>query len=153
MMMIKFFYYVMFIFLSVNTFAQEKAVVDSIDTETGIIYPANDTEIIDSVCSDSTLGCPIPQVPFFECDSLMMRSLTDRYGVVWKDGKCGIYDLSRCENVTKIEYSNLWYAYRRELEGEYFTYFSWEESETLGIIGVAEANNQFISISMPKQEK
>jgi len=52
--------------------------------------------------------------------------------------------------VTRIEYSYLWYAYRKEFEGEYFTYFSWEECETLGVICVAESNNQFIAISMPK---
>lgn len=107
---------------------------------------AQETEAVDSIP-------PIPQIPLEECDSLMARDITDHYGVVYKDGKCGIYDLLKHENVTKIEYSYLWYAYRKEFDGEYFTYFSWEESETLGVIGVAEANNQFVAISMPKKKQ
>ena len=39
------------------------------------------------------------------------------------------------------------------IEKEYYTYFAWEEEETLGIISIAEANNQFMTIAMPKKEK
>ena len=133
--------------------AQEIEAVDSIDVETGVIYYADSTQVIDTISTD-TIDCanpPIPQIPLEECDSLMARDVTDHYGVVYKSGKCGIYDLVKHENVTRIEYSYLWYAYRKEFEGEYFTYFSWEEPETLGVIGVAEANNQFVAISMPKK--
>lgn len=38
------------------------------------------------------------------------------------------------------------------MEGGYFTYFGWDELETRGEIGIAEDNNQFISIAMPKNE-
>jgi hypothetical protein len=133
--------------------AQEIEVVDSIDVETGVIYYADSTQVNDAISTDTieSANPPIPQVPLNECDSLIARDVTDRYGVVYKDGKCGIYDLVKHENVTRIEYSYLWYAYRKEFEGEYFTYFSWEEPETLGVIGVAEANNQFVAISMPKK--
>lgn len=134
--------------------AQEIGVVDSIEVETGVIHYIDSTQVNDTVCTD-TIGCanpPIPQIPLEECDSLMARDITDHYGVVYKGGKCGIYDLMKNENVTRIEYSYLWYAFRKEFEGEYFTYFSWEEPETIGVIGVAEANNQFIGISMPKKQ-
>lgn len=133
--------------------AQEIEVVDSIDVETGVIYYADSTQVSDTISTD-TMDCvnpPIPQIPLEECDSLMARDITDHYGVVYKDGKCGIYDLVNHENVTRIEYSYLWYAYRKEFEGEFFTYFSWEEPETIGVVGVAEVNNQFIGISMPKK--
>lgn len=103
------------------------------------------------VVEDSVEESKVPQISLEKCDSLMARDITDHYGVVYKDGKCGIYDLVKRENVTRIEYSHLWYAYRKEFEGEYFTYFSWEEPETLGVVGVAESNNQFIAISMPKK--
>ena len=135
--------------------AQEIEAVDSIDVETGVIYYADSTQVSDTISTD-TIGCanpPIPQIPLEMCDSLMARDITDHYGVVYKDGKCGIYDLVKHENVTRIEYSYLWYAYRKEFEGEYFTYFSWEEPETLGIVGVAETNNQFVAISMPKKHQ
>jgi hypothetical protein len=134
--------------------AQEFEVVDSIDVETVVIYYADSTQVSDTISTD-TIDCdnpPIPQIPLEECDSLMARDITDHYGVVYKGGKCGIYDLLKNENVTRIEYSYLWYAYRKEFEGEYFTYFSWEEPETIGVVGVAEANNQFIGISMPKKQ-
>lgn len=132
--------------------AQE--MVDSIDVETGVIYYANSTQVSDTISTDTIDGAnpPIPQIPLEECDSLMACDITDHYGVVYKGGKCGIYDLVKNENVTRIEYSYLWYAYRKEFEGEYFTYFSWEEPETIGVVGVAEANNQFIGISIPKKQ-
>ena len=135
--------------------AQEVDAVDSIDVETGVIYYADSTQVSDTISTDS-MNCanpPIPQIPLEDCDSLMARDYTEHYGVVYKDGKCGIYDLVKHENVTRIEYSYLWYAYRKEFEGEYFTYFSWEELETLGVVGVAEANNQFVAISMPKKKQ
>ena len=144
-----------FVFVTVEMSAQEIEAVDSIDVETGIVYPANSIAVVETICAD-TIDCanpPIPQIPLEECDSLMACDITDHYGVVYKDGKCGIYDLLKHENVTRIEYSYLWYAYRKEFEGEYFTYFSWEEPETLGVVGVAEANNQFVAVSMPKKKQ
>ncbi len=146
----------LFIFLLLPFFATARILetVEIVDVETGVIYYADSTQVTDTICSD-TINCtnpPIPQIPLEECDSLMVRDVTDHYGVVYKDGKCGIYDLIKNENVTRIEYSYLWYAYRKEIEGEYFTYFSWEEPETIGVVGVAEVNNQFIGISMPKKK-
>ena len=144
-----------FVLVTVEMSAQEIDAVDSIDVETGVIYYADSTQVSDTISAD-TIDCanpPIPQIPLEECDSLMARDITDHYGVVYKDGKCGIYDLLKHENVTRIEYSYLWYAYRKEFEGEYFTYFSWEEPETLGVVGVAEANNQFVAVSMPKKKQ
>ena len=133
--------------------AKEIEAVDSINVETGVIYYADSTQVRNTFSTD-TIDCanpPIPQIPLEECDSLMARDITDHYGVVYKGGKCGIYDLVNNQNVTRIEYSYLWYAYRKEFEGEYFTYFSWEEPETIGVVGVSEANNQFIGISMPNK--
>lgn len=140
--------------LTLTTSAQERETVDSIDVETGVIYYADSTQVSDTISTDTidSANPPIPQIPLEECDSLIVRDITDHYGVVYKGGMCGIYDLFKNENVTRIEYSYLWYAYRKEFEGEYFTYFSWEEPETIGVIGVAEVNNQFIGISMPKKQ-
>ena len=134
--------------------AQEIEAVDSIDVETGIIYYADSTQVSDTISTDS-MNCanpPIPQIPLEDCDSLMARDYTDHYGVVYKDGKCGIYDLVKHENVTQIEYKELWFSFRREIEGEYYSYFGWEENDSKGVIGIAEANNQFVAISMPKEQ-
>ena len=133
--------------------AQEIEAVDSIDVGTGVIYYADSIQVNNTISTD-TIGCTnpfIPQIPLEECDSLTVRDVTDHYGVVYKDGKCGIYDLVKHENVTRIEYKELWFSFRREIEGEYYSYFGWEEDDSKGVIGIAEANNQFVAISMPKE--
>ena len=134
--------------------AQEIEAVDSIDVETGVIYYADSTQVNDTISTDTIdyANPPIPQIPLEECDSLTARDVTDRYGVVYKDGRCGIYDLMKHENVTRIDYKELWFSFRREIEGEYYSYFGWEEDDSKGVIGVAESNNQFIAISMPKEQ-
>lgn len=132
--------------------AQKIEAVDSIDVETGVIYYADSTQVSDTINTETidSANPPIPQVPLEECDSLTARDITDRYGIVYKDGKCGIYDLMKHENVTRIEYKEVWFSFRKEIEGEYYSYFGWEEIGSKGVIGVAEANNQFVAISMPK---
>ena len=134
--------------------AQEIEAVDSIDVETGIIYYADSTQVSDTISTDTieSANPSIPQIPLEECDSLTARDVTDRYGVVYKDGKCGIYDLVKHENVTRIDYKELWFSFHREIEGEYYSYFGWEEDDSKGVIGIAEANNQFVAISMPKEQ-
>ena len=144
----------MSLLIATSVSAQVIDAVDSIDAETGVIYYSDSTQVTDTISCD-TLDLskpPIPQIPFEELDSLTMSSLDDRYAVVYKDGKCGIYDLRKEENVTRIEYGYLRFSFRKEMEGEYYTYFFWEEETTQGVIGIAEVNNQFISIAMPKKE-
>ena len=144
----------LFVLMTTNVVAQEIEVVDSIDLETGIIYPANGGAVVDTISADTLdiSNPPVPQIPLDQCDSLVVSSLGDRYGVVWKDGKCGIYDISKWENVTPIAYKDLWFSSRKEMEGEYYSYFGWDEDATKGVISVAEVNNQFIAISMPKKD-
>ena len=130
------------------TSSAQTVVVDSIE-----VLDIDNIETVDTI-DCSTLETPtIPQIPFEELDSMIMSSLDDRYVVVYKDGKCGIYDLQNEENVTRIEYGYLRFSFRKEMEGEYYTYFFWEEKTTQGVIGIAEVNNQFISIAMPKKEE
>ena len=136
--------------IAIGTNAQKIEQVDSIDMETGVIYPANNVEVVDTIDCSEIESSTIPQISFEELDSLTMSSLDGRYVVVYKDGKCGIYDLLEEENVTRIEYKELWFSFRREIEGEYYSYFGWEEDDSKGVIGVAEVNNQFVAISMPK---
>lgn len=141
------------ILMTTNVVAQEIEAVNSIDLETGIIYPANGSgvAVADTIDVDSIANPPIPQIPLDKCDSLMVSSPSDRYGIVWRNGKCGIYDISKWENVTRIEYKDLWFSFRKEMEGKYYSYFGCDEDATKGVIGVAEVNNQFIANSMPKK--
>ena len=130
------------------TTSAQTSVVDSID-----LSDIDTIEIVDTIDCYRLETPFIPQIPFGELDSLTMSSLDDRYVVVYKDGKCGIYDLLKEENVTRIEYGYLRFSFRKEMEGEYYTYFFWEEETTQGVIGIAEVNNQFISIAMPKKDE
>lgn len=143
-----------FVMSAANMTAQDIEAVDSIDVETGIIYHANGGVSVDTISAD-TLDMsdpPVPQIPLDQCDSLMVSSSGDRYGVVWKDGKCGVFDIIKWENVTRIAYKDLWFSFRKEIEGEYYSYFGWDEDNTKGVIGVAEVNNQFVTICMPKND-
>lgn len=129
--------------------------VGSINLRTGVVYSTDGTieETPDTISADSFLKLSVTQVPLDSCDSLTVRNPSDCYGVVWKGGRCGIYDISKRENVTNIEYKELWFSFRREMDGEYYTYFGWNEVDKKGVIGVAEANNTFIAISFPKNEE
>ncbi len=147
--------FILLMAMTIDVNAQVLEQVDSIDLETGVIYPANNVEEVDTVSCDSIdLRTPsIPQIPFGELDSLTMRSLDDRYAVVWKGGKCGVYDFLKEENVTRIEYSFLRLSFRKELEGAYYTYFAWDEEDKYGVVGISEQTNEFIAISFPRENK
>ncbi len=96
----------------------------------------------------------VAQIPLEVCDSLMANSIEDKYGIVYKDGKCGVYDIQKRENVTDIEYPPLYFSTRTEMEdGSWYSYFTWEEETQTGTIGVAEATNTFMVVTMPKKDK
>ena len=137
----------LFVCFFVLTTSAQTAVIDSID-----VSDIDNIEVVDTIDCSELATSSIPQIPFAELDSLTMSSLDDRYVVVYKGGKCGIYDLQKEENVTRIKYGYLRFSFRKEMEGEYYTYFFWEEETTQGVIGIAEVNNQFISIAMPKKD-
>lgn len=96
----------------------------------------------------------VPQIPMEECDSMLAYSMDDHYGFIYKDGKCGIYDMTKNENVTEIEYPPLYFSCRKEVEnGGWYSYFYWEDDTLAGTIGVAEANNTFIVVTAPKKSE
>ena len=130
------------------TVTAQAAAVDSIDIDD--LY---DTETVDTIDWAEFETPSIPQIPFEELDSFTMSGLDDRYVVVYKDGKCGVYDLLKEENVTRIEYEYLSLGFRKEFEGEYFTYFQVLNNGKKGVLGIAETNNQFITILMPEEEE
>ena len=144
----------LFLMLCITASAQVNEQVDSVDVLTGEIFPTEEIMEVDTVSCDSLFHqeASIPQIPLELLDSMLVSNFDDRYAVVYKGGKCGIYDRQKEENVTRIEYTALWFSFRKEVEGEYYTYFGWDEPETMGVIGIAEVNNQFIAIAMPKSD-
>lgn len=145
--------FILLMAMAIDLNAQVVERVDSIDMRTGVIYPANNVKVVDTIDCAEIGAFVIPQIPFEELDSLTMSSLDDRYVVVYKGGKCGVYDLFKEEIVTRIEYEFLSLGFRKEFEGEYFTYFRLRNDGKEGVLGIAEANNQFITILMPKEEE
>lgn len=112
-----------------------------------------ETVAVDTVRCDSleSISPDVPQVAFEELDSMITESFDDRYVVVYKEGKCGVYDLLKEENVTRIEYDALEMSFCREIEGERFTYFTFIFEGKKGILGISEATNHYITILFPEE--
>lgn len=149
------FIFILLMSMAIGVNAQVVEQVDSIDLETGVIYPANNVEVVDTVSCD-TINLrtpPIPQIPLSECDSIVMIDLNGRYAAVYKEGKCGVYDITKAVNVTRIEYPWLSAGFRREFEGGYFTYFYTAYPDKYGVVGVSEQTNEFICILYPYKEE
>ena len=149
------FIFVLLMAMAIGVNAQVLEPVDSMDLETGVIYPANKAEVVDTVSCDTIelRNPPIPQIPLSECDSLVMIDLNGRYAAMYKDGKCGVYDISKALNVTRIEYPWLSAGFRREFEGSFFTYFYTAYPDKYGVVGVSEQTNEFICILYPYKEE
>lgn len=92
--------------IAIGVNAQVLEQVDSIDLETGVIYLVNNVEVVDTMSCDTIdlKNPPIRQIPLSECDSIVMIDMNSRYAAVYKEGKCGVYDISKAVNVTRIEY-------------------------------------------------
>lgn len=114
---------------------------------------AQTVEVADTVSCAELDSPPVPQIPFEELDSMTMQSMDDRYVVVYKGGKCGVYDLLEEKNVTRIEYDELVMAFRKELEGGYYTYFRVVAEGKKGLLGISEKDNQFVAVLMSKEEE
>lgn len=124
-------------------------------TVCAITTTAQEIEQVDTICLDTIdFVCPlIPQIPLDEIDSLGMSRPYGRYVVAYKGGRCGIYDMMRGENVTRIEYAPLSFYFREKKDGEYYTFFSWDDVNSQGVLGISEGNNRFITISIPKKKE
>ena len=149
------FIFVLLMAMAIGVNAQVLEPVDSMDLETGVIYPANKAEVVDTVSCDTIdlRNPPIPQIPLSECDSIVMIDQNGRYAAVYKEGKCGVYDISKAVNVTRIEYPWLSAGFRREFEGSCFTYFYTAYPDKYGVVGVSEQTNEFICILYPYKEE
>lgn len=79
---------------------------------------------------------------------------TTRYAVVhdW-NGRCGIYDLEKEENITELEYRNLYFSRMMDLDdGSQATVFYGYKGHREGIVFVAPSGD-FLAITMPDKEE
>lgn len=113
-----------------------------------------DTAVVDIAVVDTAVVSDngVVHIALDVCDSLMASDVTERYSVVYKNGKCGVYDIVRHENVTDIDFDYLKYSHRMEMEGGYYSYFYWERGADSGVVGIVEADNHFMIITSPRKE-
>ena len=79
---------------------------------------------------------------------------TTRYAVVhdW-NGRCGIYDLEKKENITELEYRDLFFSKMMELDdGSQETVFYGYKGHREGIVSVAPSGD-ILAITMPDKEQ
>ena len=76
----------------------------------------------------------------------------ERYSIVYKDNKCGLYDIQADSLVTAIKYDALRYG-RTASEGEYeFTIWVSKTKDYEGMISIESTTNEPMEIMFPKQQ-
>ena len=76
----------------------------------------------------------------------------ERYNIVYKDNKCGLYDIQADSLVTAIKYDALRYG-RTASEGGYeFTIWVGEMENYEGMISIESTTNERVEVMIPKQQ-
>ena len=76
----------------------------------------------------------------------------ERYNIVYRDNKCGLYDIQADSLVTAIKYDALRYG-RTALEGGYeFTIWVSETKDYEGMISIESTTNEPMEIMFPKRQ-
>lgn len=76
----------------------------------------------------------------------------ERYNIVYKNNKCGLYDIQADSPVTAIKYDALRYG-RTASEGGYeFTIWVSETKDYEGMISIESTTNEPMEIMFPKQQ-
>lgn len=76
----------------------------------------------------------------------------ERYNIVYKDNKCGLYDIQADSLVTAIKYDALMYG-RTASEGGYeFTIWVSETDDYKGMISIESTTNEPMEIMFSKQQ-
>ena len=105
-------------------------------------------EVIEEADSVSEDGVTVTQYDLKECEWVDICD-NPKYAIVAKDGRKGIYDMERHQNVTEIEFRNIYYS--RTDENEDSTLIDWfvvKKGIKKGILCVFEENNDIMSIWM-----
>ena len=85
----------------------------------------------------------------FDC---VENTSVERYSIVYKDNKCGLYDIQADSLVTAIKYDALRYG-RTASEGGYeFTIWMSETDDYKGMISIESTTNEPMEIMFPKQQ-
>ena len=105
-----------------------------------------------------TFSTPVLLIAVLVTSCLGMRKFdrvettsVERYNIVYKDNKCGLYDIQADSLATAIKYDALRYG-RTTSEGGYeFTTWVGETKDYEGMISIESTNNELMEIMFPKQ--
>ena len=79
-------------------------------------------------------------------------TMVERYNIVYKDNKCGLYDIQADSLVTAIKYDALRFG-RTASEGGYeFTVWVGEMENYEGMISIESTTNEPLEIMFPKRQ-
>ena len=74
----------------------------------------------------------------------------ERYSIVYKDAKCGLYDNQADSLVTAVKYDALKYCGTEPGDGVEFTMWAGEMEDCEGMLAVESTTNEPVEIMFPK---
>jgi hypothetical protein len=94
------------------------------------------------------------QIAAQQYDSIMYGDLKEYpFGIVFQNGKGGVYDFRNAGLVTEIIYDNLTYAGKKDDDDDVYHFFRWEDDETIGKMCVSESDAGVVSIGYKKEKE
>ena len=94
------------------------------------------------------------QIAAQQYDSIMYGDLKEYpFGIVFQNGKGGVYDFRNAGLVTEIIYENLTYAGKKDDDDDVYHFFRWEDDETIGKMCVSESDAGVVSIGYKKEKE
>ena len=76
----------------------------------------------------------------------------ERYSIVYKEAKCGLYDNHADSLVTAVKYDELRYCGTESEEGYEFTMWVNETEDCEGMLAVESTTNEPVEIMFPKED-
>ena len=122
---------------------------------TNNIYYGNKS--IDNMKNIFTLALLLVAVLAVSCSGMrkfdrVETTAVERYSIVYRDNKCGLYDIQADSLVTAIKYDALRFG-RTASEGGYeFTIWVSETDDYKGMISIESTTNEPMEIMFPKQK-
>ena len=91
------------------------------------------------------------QIAVQQYDSIMYGDFKEYpFGIVFQNGKGGVYDFRNAGLVTEIIYENLTYAGKKDDDDEVYHFFIWEDVEMTGKLCISESDAGVVSIGCKK---
>ena len=75
----------------------------------------------------------------------------ERYSIVYKDSKCGLYDNQADSLVTAVKYDALKYCGTEPGDGAEFTMWVGEMEDCQGMLAIESTTNEPVEIMFPKE--